>query len=280
MKLVRYGPPGAEQPGIIDADGGVRDLAGYVSDIDLRIEGMMETIAAIDLTTLPPVASGSRLGCPVAHISKFLGIGLNYSDHATEAGLPIPDEPVLFMKAVSALSGPNDPIRLPPGSKKTDWEVELGIFIGKRACHVERADAPEHVAGYCVVNDVSEREYQNERGGTWDKGKGCDSFGPVGPWLVTRDEIPDPQSLDLWLHVNGISMQRGSTARMIFSCAEIVAYLSKFLTLMPGDIITTGTPPGVGLGRKPPIYLKAGDRVRLGISGLGEQLQEVVAYET
>jgi 2-keto-4-pentenoate hydratase/2-oxohepta-3-ene-1,7-dioic acid hydratase in catechol pathway len=249
-----------------------------VPDIDLRIEGLLEEIGSIDLARLEPVSPETRLGCPVANVSKFIGIGLNYSDHAKEAGLPIPEEPVLFMKAISSLSGPFDPIVLPPDSMKTDWEVELGIVIGKPGIHVDKAEAAQHIAGYCVVNDVSEREYQNERGGTWDKGKGCDSFGPVGPWLVTRDEIQDAQALDLWLDVNGTPMQRSSTSRMIFSCTEIVAYLSKFVRLMPGDIITTGTPPGVGLGFKPPHFLKAGDRVSLGISGLGEQSQEVVVY--
>jgi 2-keto-4-pentenoate hydratase/2-oxohepta-3-ene-1,7-dioic acid hydratase in catechol pathway len=278
VKLVRHGRFGSERPGIIDEQGVVRDLTGHVPDIDLRIEGLLDKIGSIDLTTLAPVSTDTRLGCPVANVSKFLGIGLNYSDHAMEAGLPIPEEPVLFMKAISSLSGPFDPIVLPPGSKKTDWEVELGIVIGKRCRHVGEAEAAQHIAGYCVVNDVSEREYQNERGGTWDKGKGCDSFGPVGPWLVTREEIPDDQALDLWLDVNGTSMQRGSTSRMIFPCLYIVAYLSRFVTLMPGDIVTTGTPPGVGFGQRPPHYLRPGDRVTLGISGLGEQAHEVIVY--
>jgi 2-keto-4-pentenoate hydratase/2-oxohepta-3-ene-1,7-dioic acid hydratase in catechol pathway len=278
MKLVRHGTPGAERPGILDGAGVVRDLSPFVGDIDAGDPSLFGRIASLDLLALSEVPAGARLGVPVAHVGKFIGIGLNYSDHALEAGLPVPDEPVIFMKAVSCLSGPNDPIILPPGSVKTDWEVELGIVIGKRARHVEEPDALTHVAGYCVVNDVSEREYQIERGGTWDKGKGCDSFGPVGPWLVTPDEIADVQALDMWLDVNGTAMQRGSTANMIFSCAQIVAYVSRFMTLEPGDIITTGTPPGVGMGRTPPVFLRAGDTVTLGIAGLGAQRQEVIAH--
>jgi 2,4-diketo-3-deoxy-L-fuconate hydrolase len=278
MKLVRHGPVGSERAGIIDDRGGLRDLAVEIGDLDLDVADLFGRIADLDPASLPELDPATRLGPPVARVGKFIGIGLNYRDHAEEAGLPIPAEPVLFMKATSAVSGPGDPIVLPPGSRKTDWEVELGIVIGQRASHVSESRALAHVAGFLVVNDVSEREYQNERGGTWDKGKGCDSFGPIGPWLVTREEVPDPQALALWLDLNGVPMQRGSTSEMIFSCAEILAYLSRFMTLLPGDIITTGTPPGVGLGRTPPIYLKAGDVVTLGISGLGAQRQEVVAY--
>ena len=278
MKLIRHGPSDAESPGLIDATGRLRDLSAFVTDLQLDAPNLLDHISALDPTALPEIGATVRLGPPVPRIHKFIGIGLNYRDHAEEAGLPIPTEPVLFMKATSALSGPTDPIRLPPGSIKTDWEVELGIVIGRRASYVRETDALDHAAGYVIVNDVSEREYQNERGGTWDKGKGCDSFGPIGPWLVTRDEVPDPQDLTLWLDVNGQPMQRGTTKQMIFSCAEIVSYCSHFMTLMPGDIITTGTPPGVGLGRKPPVYLKPGDVVTLGISGLGEQRQEVIAH--
>jgi 2-keto-4-pentenoate hydratase/2-oxohepta-3-ene-1,7-dioic acid hydratase in catechol pathway len=274
MKLVRFGQPGAERPGVLDADGEVRDLSAHCKDLDLREPGLLARLAGLDIAALPRAAP-TRLGAPVAFVGKFIGVGLNYRDHALEAGLPIPMEPVIFSKAASCVTGPNDGIVLPPGSTKTDWEVELGIVIGRRAAHVTEAAALDHIAGYLVVNDVSEREYQNERGGTWDKGKGCDTFGPIGPWLVTPDEIPDPQALDLWLDVNGAPMQRGATAQMIFSCVEIVAYLSRFMTLLPGDVITTGTPPGVGLGLKPPRYLAAGDVVRLGISGLGEQQQVV-----
>jgi 2-keto-4-pentenoate hydratase/2-oxohepta-3-ene-1,7-dioic acid hydratase in catechol pathway len=278
MKLVRHGARGAEKPGVLDGAGLVRDLSSVVDNINVSDHSLVDRIASLDLTALPEVPAGARLGVPVSHVGKFIGIGLNYSDHALEAGLPIPGEPVIFMKAVSCLSGPNDPIMLPPGSVKTDWEVELGIVIGRRARHVEEFDALTHVAGYCVVNDVSEREYQIERGGTWDKGKGCDSFGPVGPWLVTPDEIADVQALEMWLDVNGTAMQRGSTASMIFSCAQIVAYVSRFVTLEPGDIITTGTPPGVGMGRTPPVFLRVGDTVTLGIAGLGVQRQEVIAH--
>jgi 2,4-didehydro-3-deoxy-L-rhamnonate hydrolase len=278
MKLVRFGNPGAEKPGLVDEQGGLRDLSGVVADItpDNLSRDVLEKLSTVSPSKLPKVDGVQRLGVPIAGVGKFVAIGLNYADHAAEANLPLPSEPIVFQKAITSLSGPNDRIVLPKDSKKSDWEVELGIVIGTRASYVERADALAHVAGYCVVNDVSEREYQMERGGTWDKGKGCDSFGPVGPWLVTTDEISDPQALDLWLDVNGQRMQQGNTRTMIFDCAEIVSYVSRFMTLMPGDIIATGTPPGVGMGKKPePIYLKPGDVMTLGIEGLGSQRQEV-----
>jgi 2,4-didehydro-3-deoxy-L-rhamnonate hydrolase len=277
MKLVRFGNPGAEKPGLIDGQGGLRDLSSVIADITPGnlSRSTLEKLAAISPSKLPSVA-GARLGVPLAGVSKFVAIGLNYADHAAEANLPLPSEPIVFQKAITSLSGPNDPVILPRNSRKSDWEVELGIVIGTQASYVERADALAHLAGYCVVNDVSEREYQMERGGTWDKGKGCDSFGPVGPWLVTTDEIADPQALDLWLDVNGQRMQQGNTRTMIFDCAEIVSYVSRFMTLMPGDIIATGTPPGVGMGKKPDaIYLKPGDVMTLGIEGVGTQRQEV-----
>jgi 2-keto-4-pentenoate hydratase/2-oxohepta-3-ene-1,7-dioic acid hydratase in catechol pathway len=277
MKLVRYGPRGREKPGRIDAAGQLRDLSAHCASIgwDELAPAGLKRLAAIDPASLPRVRGNPRLGVPFTGISKFIGIGLNYRDHAIEAGMPIPTEPVVFMKATSCISGPGDPILLPPGSVKTDWEVELAIVIGREARQVSEAKALDHVAGYCVVNDVSERAYQLERGGQWDKGKGCDSFGPIGPWLVTKDEVPDPQNLKLWLEVNGRRVQNGSTATMIFGCREIVSYLSRFMTLLPGDVITTGTPPGVGLGMKPPRFLGAGDTVRLGVEGLGEQCQTV-----
>jgi 2-keto-4-pentenoate hydratase/2-oxohepta-3-ene-1,7-dioic acid hydratase in catechol pathway len=274
MKLVRWGAAGAEKPGLVDADGAVRDLSGVIADIDaaaLSPEGLA-TLAKVDPAVLPLAPEG-RLGSPVAFTSKLICVGLNYADHAKESGNPIPDEPVLFLKASSAIGGPNDDIVIPRNSVKTDWEVELGVVIGKKASYVEEAEALDYVAGYCVCNDVSEREFQIERGGTWDKGKGCDTFGPLGPWLVTRDEVPDPQNLSMWLDVNGKRFQNGSTRTMIFGVAHLVHYISQFMTLMPGDVISTGTPPGVGLGQKPPLYLKAGDIVRLGIEGLGEQRQ-------
>ena len=277
MKLVRFGNAGAEKPGLIDDQGGLRDLSSVIADItpDNLSRSMLEKLAAVSPSKLPSVA-GARLGVPLAGVGKIVAIGLNYADHAAEANLPLPSEPIVFQKAITSLSGPNDPVILPRGSRKSDWEVELGVVIGTQASYVERADALAHVAGYCIVNDVSEREYQMERGGTWDKGKGCDSFGPVGPWLVTTDEIADPQALDLWLDVDGQRMQQGNTRTMIFGCAEIVSYVSRFMTLMPGDIIATGTPPGVGMGKKPdPIYLKRGDVMTLGIEGLGTQRQEV-----
>src|SRR5262245_40968621 len=281
MRLVRFGPPGAERPGLIDAQGNVRDLSRIVSDIaatTLNPE-LLVRISQTDRSSLPLVSSQSRLGPPVARVGKFIAIGLNYRDHAEEAHMPIPAEPVVFMKAPSCITGPNDAIVLPRGSVKTDFEAELGIVIGTLARYVSVSEALRHVAGYLVVHDVSERAFQLERGGQWDKGKGCDTFGPIGPWLVTTDEIPDPQTLDIWLNVNGKSMQRGNTRTMIFSCAQLVSYVSEFMTLLPGDIITTGTPPGVGMGRSPCVYLKPGDVVHLGVSQLGEQRQRVVASE-
>ncbi|MBB1634874.1 MULTISPECIES: fumarylacetoacetate hydrolase family protein [Cupriavidus] len=279
MKLVRVGKPGAERPGLIDAEGRVRDLSGVLDGLGpqaLSAEALAR-LAKLDPATLP-VVQAERFGVPWTGIGKIVAIGLNYADHAAEAGMALPAEPIVFLKANSALNGPNDPVMLPRGSEKTDWEVELGVVIGKVARDVSLADALSHVAGYCVVNDVSEREFQIERGGTWDKGKGCDTFCPVGPWLVTRDEVPDPQALGLWLDVNGQRVQKGSTATMVFDVATLVSYVSRFMTLHPGDLICTGTPPGVGMGFKPPRFLKAGDTMRLGIDGLGEQGQTVVAY--
>ncbi|PWF45093.1 fumarylacetoacetate hydrolase family protein [Massilia glaciei] len=280
MKLVRYGRPGKEKPGLFDEEGRLRDLSGVIADIDPSTlsDKALRKIAKIDYKTLPLVRGNPRLGVPVKGVGKFIGIGLNYADHAAETGQAAPKEPIVFMKAISCLSGPDDPLVLPPGSKKTDWEVELGVVIGTRARHVDEADALSHVAGYCVVNDVSERSYQFECGPQWDKGKGCDTFGPVGPWLVTRDEVIDVQRLDLYLELNGKRMQTGSTETMIFSVAQIVSYLSRFMTLEPGDIIATGTPPGVGHARSPQRYLKRGDSLRLGIAGIGEQQQDVQAY--
>ncbi|WP_454730684.1 MULTISPECIES: fumarylacetoacetate hydrolase family protein [Cupriavidus] len=279
MKLVRVGKPGAERPGLIDAEGRVRDLSGVIDGLgpqQLSAEALAK-LAALDPAALP-VVQGERFGVPWSGIGKIVAIGLNYADHAAEAGMPLPAEPIVFLKANSSLNGPDDAVMLPRGSAKTDWEVELGVVIGKLARDVSREEALSHVAGYCVVNDVSEREFQIERGGTWDKGKGCDTFCPVGPWLVTRDEVADPQALGLWLDVNGERVQKGSTATMVFDVATLVSYVSRFMTLHPGDLICTGTPPGVGMGFKPPRYLKAGDRMRLGIDGLGEQAQTVVAY--
>lgn len=278
MKLVRYGRPGKEKPGLIDEFGRLRSLAGVVDDItpaQLSPQALKK-LAKIDPASLPLVRGEPRFGVPLGGVGKFIAIGLNYADHAVEAGMAIPPEPIVFSKAISCLSGPDDPILLPPGSKKTDWEVELGVVIGTRAQYVDEAEALNHVAGYCVVNDVSERAWQLQSS-QWDKGKGADSFGPVGPWLVTQDEILDVQDLDLYLEVNGKRMQTGSTATMIFGVAHLVSYLSRYMTLEPGDIIATGTPPGVGMGRTPPRYLKKGDTVRLGIPGLGEQQQTVQA---
>ncbi|MGN8086840.1 fumarylacetoacetate hydrolase family protein [Ralstonia sp. 22086] len=279
MKLVRVGAPGAERPGLIDTQGHVRDLSGVVGDLGPQqlSDSALAQLAGIDIAALP-VVQDTRFGVPWTGIGKIIAIGLNYADHAAEAGLPPPAEPILFLKANSALNGPNDAVMLPRGSAKTDWEVELGVVIGKTASDVSREEALSHVAGYCVVNDVSEREFQLERGGTWDKGKGCDTFCPVGPWLVTRDEVPDPQALGLWLDVNGERAQRGNTATMVFGVAHLVSYVSRFMTLHPGDLICTGTPPGVGMGAKPPRYLNAGDTMRLGIDGLGVQTQTVIAY--
>jgi 2,4-didehydro-3-deoxy-L-rhamnonate hydrolase len=281
MKLMRYGAKGAEKPGLVDAQGRVRALSGVIADIDtatLSPAGLAK-LRALDVASLPVVEQPGRIAPPWAWCGKFLCIGLNYADHAAEAGMALPKEPILFMKPISARVGPNDAIVLPQGSVKGDWEVELGVVIGSRARYVSEADALKHVAGYCVVNDVSEREYQLERGGQWDKGKGCDTFGPCGPWLVTTDEIPDPQALPMWLEVNGQRMQNGSTRTMIFGAAFIVSYLSRFMTLEPGDVIATGTPPGVGMGKKPaPIFLKPGDKMRVGIEGLGVQQQTVHAW--
>ena len=280
MRLVRYGRPGKEKPGLFDEEGRLRDLSGVIVDIDASVLGdkALRKLAKVDWKTLPLVRGNPRLGVPVAAVGKFIGIGMNYADHAAETGAPVPKEPIFFTKATSCLNGPDDPIQLPKGSKKTDWEVELGVVIGARAQYVSEEDALKFVAGYCVVNDVSERAYQFEMGSQWDKGKGCDTFGPVGPFLVTRDEIFDVQDLDLYLELNGKRMQTGNTSNMVFTVAQIVSYVSRFMTLEPGDIITTGTPPGVGMGRKPQRFLKKGDRLRLGIAGLGEQQAEVVAF--
>jgi 2-keto-4-pentenoate hydratase/2-oxohepta-3-ene-1,7-dioic acid hydratase in catechol pathway len=281
MKLMRHGPKGYEKPAAIDSNGVLRDLSGVVPDIDAAILGRdgLATLAALDLSSLPAVAQPGRIAPPYSGIGKFICVGLNYADHAAESGLPVPAEPVLFMKATSAVIGCNDPVVLPRESNKSDWEVELGVVIGTKARYVSEEQALDYVAGYCVVNDLSEREYQLERGGQWDKGKGCDTFGPIGPWLVTSDEVPDPQNLDLWLEVNGERCQDGNTRTMVFGVATLVSYISRFMTLYPGDIISTGTPPGVGLGRKPePVFLKPGDTIRLGIAGLGEQSQTVHAW--
>ncbi len=277
MKLLRYGPAGQERPGLLDRTGTLRDLSSRVRDItpELLSRASLSALAAIDPASLPAIEGRPRLGVPVQGIGQVVAAGLNYADHAAESGMAVPAEPVLFLKSVSSLAGPDDRVVLPPGSVKADWEVELGVVIGRTARHVAEADALEHVAGYCVVNDLSEREYQLERGGTWDKGKGCDGFGPVGPWLVTADEVADPQALDLWLDLNGDAMQRGSTRTMVFGVAVLVAYVSRFVTLRPGDLVITGTPPGVGMGRTPPRFLRAGDVMELGVTGLGRQRQEV-----
>jgi len=278
MKLLRYGAKGREKPGLIDKDGRLRDLSGIVADIDGTTVAprSLARLRKIKPESLPLVRGNPRIGACIANPQKFIAIGLNYSDHAAESGLRVPNEPVVFTKQVTCLSGPNDDVTLPPKSKKSDWEVELGVIIGSRAKNIARKDALAHVAGYCVVNDVSEREFQAERSGQWTKGKSYDSFGPVGPWLVTADEVPDPQKLNLWLELNGKRVQNGSTATMVFAVDFIVSYLSQFFTLMPGDIVTTGTPPGVGMGMKPARFLKPGDRMRLGVDGLGEQSQKVV----
>ena len=286
MKLLRYGAPGKEKPGLLDDTGQLRDLSAVIRDIGPAQLGdaALARLRRLKPDTLPRVRGQPRLGCPVAGVGKFIAIGLNYADHAAEAGMPLPKEPVIFTKAISCIQGPDDDVMLPKGSKKSDWEVELGVVIGRTARHVAQKDALAHVAGYCVVNDVSEREYQIERGGTWDKGKGCDTFGPIGPWLVTRDDVPNPQRLGLWLDVNGERMQTGHTRTMIFSVARLIAYTSRFITLHPGDVLTTGTPPGVGMGRRDaagqpaPVFLKAGDVMTLGIDGLGQQRQRVVAF--
>ena len=279
MKLLRHGPRGAERPGLLHSDGSLRDLSGVVADIggDVLSDAGLAALRAIDAGALPVVAAGTRLGACVAGTGKFICIGLNYADHAAESGMAVPPEPVVFMKATSAICGPDDPIILPRGSVKTDWEVELAVIIGTKAKYISQADAMAHVAGYCVSNDVSERAFQTERAGQWTKGKSCDNFGQIGPWLVTRDEVADPQNLKMWLTVNGQSMQNGSTKTMVYGVAHVVSYLSHFMTLHPGDVISTGTPPGVGMGMKPPRYLVAGDVVELGIEGLGQQRQDVIA---
>jgi 2,4-diketo-3-deoxy-L-fuconate hydrolase len=281
MKLVRYGKPGKEKPGLIDAEGKLRDLSGVVHDIapDQLNDVALAKLRKLKTASLPLVRGKPRMGCPVNGIGKFIAIGLNYRDHAIEAGMPIPKEPIVFTKAISCIQGPDDNVMLPKGSVKGDWEVELAVIIGKQARHVSQKAALDHVAGYCVSNDVSEREFQLERGGQWDKGKGCDTFGPLGPWLVTRDEIEKPQGLAMWLDVNGTRMQTGNTKTMIFNVAKIVSHLSQYMTLMPGDVIVTGTPPGVGMGMKPQVFLKKGDVITLGIEGLGEQRQLVVPFK-
>jgi 2-keto-4-pentenoate hydratase/2-oxohepta-3-ene-1,7-dioic acid hydratase in catechol pathway len=278
MKLLRYGPAGKERPAILDNNGKIRDLSAQVSDIggEALLPASLDKLRHLDINSLPLVDGNPRLGACIGSVGKFICIGLNYADHAAETGAEIPKEPVIFNKWTSSIVGPNDDVEIPRDSVKTDWEVELGVVIGKGGRYISEADALSHVAGYCVINDVSEREFQIERGGTWDKGKGCDTFGPIGPWLVTADEIPDPHQLNLWLEVDGKRYQNGNTRTMIFKVPEIVSYLSRFMSLQPGDIISTGTPPGVGLGQKPPVYLKAGQVMHLGIEGLGEQRQKTV----
>ena len=280
MKLLRYGLAGYEKPGMLDTAGKIRDLSGVVDQIDsLHLAPReLKKLSQVKAESLPAVSGSPRLGVPYIGIGKFIAIGLNYADHAAESGVPVPKEPIIFMKATTCITGPNDDVVIPKNSTKTDWEVELGVVIGTKAQYVTLERALDHVAGYCIVNDVSERQFQLERGSQWDKGKGCDTFGPIGPYLVTRDDVPDPQKLDMWLDVNGERMQRGSTATMVFGCAHLVSYVSQFMTLMPGDIITTGTPPGVGMGKKPPRYLQSGDVITLGIAGLGEQRQNVHGY--
>jgi 2-keto-4-pentenoate hydratase/2-oxohepta-3-ene-1,7-dioic acid hydratase in catechol pathway len=281
MKLVRYGAVGAEKPGMMAADGSLRDLSQVIGDVTGKIfvDGSLDRLKQIDPMTLPVVEGAPRMGACIAGVGKFICIGLNYADHAAESGAAVPVEPVMFMKATSAIMGPDDDVVIPKGSEKTDWEVELGVVIGKEAKYVDEADALDYVGGYCVVNDLSERAFQLEGTGQWVKGKSADTFGPIGPWLVTPDEVPDPQALTLWLSVDGHEYQRGSTATMVFGVAHLVSYVSRFMSLQPGDIISTGTPPGVGLGQKPPRYLKAGETIRLGIDGLGTQTQKVVAYD-
>jgi len=279
VKLLRYGPKGQEKPGLLDKDGKIRDLSAQVPDIAAGTlsADSLKKLAALDASKLPLVSGDPRIGPCVGKIGKFVCIGLNYADHAAETGAPIPKEPIVFMKATSAVIGPNDDVEIPRGSKKTDWEVELGVVIGKPAKYVPENSAMDYVAGYCVINDVSEREFQIERGGQWDKGKGCDTFGPTGPWLVTKDEVADPQNLAMWLEVDGHRYQNGSTRTMIFNVPKLVSYLSHFMSLQPGDVISTGTPPGVGMGQKPsPIYLKPGQTMRLGVAGLGEQKQRLI----
>jgi 2-keto-4-pentenoate hydratase/2-oxohepta-3-ene-1,7-dioic acid hydratase in catechol pathway len=279
MKLLRYGSPGQEKPGILAADGGIRDLSGIISDLAAQslLPESIEKLRNADISRLPKVAGTPRIGPCVGSVGKFICIGLNYSDHAAESGMAVPVEPVVFMKATSSICGPDDGVVIPRGSKKTDWEVELGVVIGKPAKYVEEADALSHVAGYCVVNDLSERAFQLEGTGQWVKGKSADTFGPIGPWLVTSDEVPDPQDLDMWLDVDGRRRQSGSTKTMVFGVAHLISYLSRFMSLRTGDVISTGTPPGVGHGQKPPVYLHPGNRIQLGINGLGQQNQEVTA---
>ena len=281
MKLLRYGDPGAERPGILDPFGKIRDLSGVISDIggsNLSPQSLAE-LRQLRLESLPLVPDAVRLGPCVASVGKFVCIGLNYSDHAAESGMAVPTEPVVFMKATSSICGPNDLVEIPKGSTKTDWEVELGVVIGSKAKYVAEQDALAYVAGYCVVNDLSERAFQLESTGQWVKGKSADTFGPIGPWMATADEVPDPQNLRLWLEVNEKRVQDGSTKTMVFGVAHLISYLSRFMTLYPGDIISTGTPPGVGLGQKPPVYLRPGNRMRLGVEGLGEQQQQVVSWD-
>ena len=284
MKLLRHGAAGTEKPGLMAADGTIRDLSGRLPNGHADLDGTMlspqslAAIAAIDPATLPVVAAGTRLGPCVAQIGQFVAIGLNYSDHAAEAGMAVPTEPIMFMKANGSICGPNDAVIQPPHSTKLDWEVELGIVIGSKAQYIEEADALDHVAGYCLVNDISERNFQLERGGTWSKGKGAETFGPIGPWMVTKDEVGDPQALEMWLDLNGEKAQRGNTKTMVFGVAQLVAYVSHYMTLFPGDVITTGTPPGVGMGMKPQRFLNPGDVMTLGIDKLGEQRQRVVAW--
>ncbi|WP_425419367.1 fumarylacetoacetate hydrolase family protein [Oricola indica] len=281
MKLLRIGAKGAEKPAIVHSDGTIRDLSSVVGDIadDVLTDAGLATIAAADPAALPVLDADSRIGPCVGHVGKFICIGLNYADHAAESGMAVPEEPIIFFKATSAITGPNDPVIIPKGSEKTDWEVELGIVIGKAARYIGEDAAMDHVAGYCLVNDVSERAFQIERAGQWVKGKSADNFGPIGPWLVTRDDIADPQNLAMWLEVDGHRYQDGSTRTMVFGVAHLVSYLSQFMSLQPGDIISTGTPPGVGMGQTPPVYLKPGQTIRLGIEGLGEQTQTTVAWD-
>jgi 2,4-diketo-3-deoxy-L-fuconate hydrolase len=279
MKLVRFGEAGKERPGVLDKDGHIRDLSAHVKDIsgDVLSDDSLKRISEIDPASLPRLPDGVRLGAPVATPSKFIAIGLNYSDHAAEVGMPLPTEPIVFLKAVTSICGPNDPVEKPRHSTKLDWEVELGIIIGKRAKYIDEAASFQHVAGYCLGNDVSERNFQLERQGQWTKGKSHDTFGPLGPWLVTRDEIPNPQNLKMWLDVNGERQQTGTTATMVFNVRKIVSYVSHYMTMLPGDVIITGTPPGVGSAKKPPRFLNPGDVVTLGVEGLGEQRQQIVA---
>ncbi|MGM0823610.1 MAG: fumarylacetoacetate hydrolase family protein [Pseudomonadota bacterium] len=279
MKLLRFGPRGHEKPGLLDDNGIIRDLSAHVTDLagEYLDRRTLEGLAAVDAASLPEVPADSRIAPCVAGVGKFICIGLNYSDHAAETGAQVPPEPVIFNKWTSAICGPNDDVIIPRDSRKTDWEVELGVVIGKAGRYIDETDAMQHVAGFCVVNDVSEREFQLERSGTWDKGKGCDTFGPLGPWLVTPDEVADPHQLDMWLEVDGKRYQDGNTRTMVYQVPFLISYLSRFMSLQPGDVISTGTPPGVGMGQQPPVYLKPGQRMRLGIEGLGEQHQTVVA---